>query len=123
MIMKNNKKNVIVGVVHILSSFNNITVTISDTMGNTLSWATAGSVGFKGAKKSTPYSGQVTAAAAVKKAVEFGVKTVSVVLIGPGLAREAAVRAVYNNGLSIMSLEDKTAIAHNGCRKRKRRRV
>ncbi len=118
-----NRKGVVVGVVYISSSFNNIIVNVADTRGNTLSWATAGSAGFKGAKKATPYAGQVTASVAIKKAIEFGVKTVSIILVGPGNAREAALRAVYAAGVSIMSLEDRTSVAHNGCRKRKRRRV
>lgn len=118
-----NKKNVVVAVVYISSSFNNIIVNVADTRGNTLSWATAGSAGFKGARKSTPYAGQMTASIAIKKAIEYGVKTVSVVFCGPGNAREAAVRALYSAGVSIMSLEDRTKIAHNGCRKSKKRRV
>ncbi|MBQ4874904.1 MAG: 30S ribosomal protein S11 [Rickettsiaceae bacterium H1] len=117
------KKNIVVGVVYISSSFNNIIVNIADTRGNTLSWATAGSSGFKGAKKSTPYAGQLTASIAIKKAIEYGIKTVSVIMVGPGNAREAALRAIYSAGISIMSLEDRTAIAHNGCRQRKKRRV
>ena len=121
--MVKNKKNILVGVIHISSSFNNIIINIGDTRGNTLSWATAGSAGFKGAKKSTPYAGQVAASIAIKKAIEYGIKTVSIILIGPGTAREAALRAISAAGVSIMSLEDRTAIPHNGCRKRKRRRI
>ena len=117
------KKNVIVGVVYISASFNNIIVNVADTQGNTLSYASAGSVGFKGAKKSTPHAGQVTALAAIRKALSYGIKTVNVVVVGPGSARDAAVRAIRVAGVEIMSVEDRTAIAHNGCRKRKRRRV
>lgn len=118
-----NKKNIIVGVVYISASFNTIIVNITDTRGNTLSWATAGSVGFKGAKKSTPYAGQVTASVAMKKAIECGIKTVTIILTGPGVARESALRAIQSANVSVMSLEDRTMIAHNGCRKRKKRRV
>ena len=117
------KKNVIVGVVYVSASFNNIIINVADAQGNTLAWASAGSAGFKGAKKSTPYAGQVTASIAIKKALLYGIKTVNAVVVGPGSARDAAVRAIRAAGVAIMSVEDRTSIAHNGCRKRKRRRV
>ena len=120
---KGRKKNVPLGVAHILATFNNTLITITDMFGNTLVWCSAGCVGFKGSRKSTPHAAQVTADAAAKKAIECGVKTLSVKLKGPGSGRESAVRGLNSYGLNIVSIEDVTPIPHNGVRPRKKRRV
>ncbi|MEQ9116089.1 MAG: 30S ribosomal protein S11 [Rickettsiales bacterium] len=117
------KKNVPIGVVHVNASFNNTIITITDLQGNAIAWSSAGGMGFKGSKKSTPYAAQVTAENAGKKAQEMGLKTVSVELKGPGGGRESAVRAIMALGLVITSIKDVTPIAHNGVRPSKRRRV
>jgi len=117
------KKNVPVGVVHICSSFNNTIINITDPQGNTVAWATAGGQGFRGAKKSTPYAAQVTAEVVGKRAQEMGMRTVSVEVKGPGSGRESAVRALMGIGFIITTIKDITAIAHNGCRAPKKRRV
>jgi small subunit ribosomal protein S11 len=117
------QKNITKGVAHILASFNNTIVSISDPTGNTLVWSTAGGCGFKGSKKSTPFAAQVAAEQAAKKAVEMGVKEVEVLIKGPGAGRESAVRALQSGGLSIIAIKDVTPIPHNGCRPPKRRRV
>ena len=118
------KKNILVGVVHICSSFNNTIINITDLQGNTVSWASAGGQGFRGAKKSTPYAAQVTAEVAGKRAQEIaGMRTVSVEVKGPGGGRESAIRALMGIGLVITTIKDITAIAHNGCRAPKQRRV
>jgi small subunit ribosomal protein S11 len=111
------------GVAHILASFNNTIVTITDKEGNTLTWASTGSSGFKGSKKSTPFAAGVAAETAAKKAVERGVKEVEVVVKGPGAGRESAIRSIQAAGLSVRSIRDVTPIPHNGCRPEKRRRV
>ncbi len=111
------------GVAHILASFNNTIVTITDKEGNTLTWASTGSSGFKGSKKSTPFAAGVAAETAAKKAVERGVKEVEVVVKGPGAGRESAIRSIQAAGLSVRSIKDVTPIPHNGCRPEKRRRV
>jgi len=122
-VKKKVKKNIPIGVVHVNASFNNTIVTITDLQGNAITWSSAGGMGFKGSKKSTPYAAQVTAEDACKKAQELGLKTVSVELKGPGGGRESAVRALMSLGLVITSIKDVTPIAHNGVRPSKRRRV
>jgi len=117
------KKNVPVGVVHVKSTFNNTTVTITDPAGNTISWATAGTQGFKGSRKSTPFAAQLAAEEAAKKAVDSGVRQVSILVKGPGAGRESALRAIQTSGLRITVIRDVTPIPHNGCRPSKRRRV
>ncbi|MDO5022009.1 MAG: 30S ribosomal protein S11 [Eubacteriales bacterium] len=117
------KKFVERGVVHIRSSFNNTIVTITDTQGNTLSWASAGGMGFRGNKKSTPFAAQTAAETAAKAATEFGLRTVDVYVKGPGSGREAAIRSLQTAGLEVTMIKDVTPIPHNGCRPPKRRRV
>ena len=117
------KKNVEHGQAHIQASFNNTIVTLTDDHGNALSWASAGGLGFKGSKKSTPYAAQLAAETATKAALIHGLKTVDVFVKGPGSGREAAIRALESNGLKVKSIMDKTPIPHNGCRPPKRRRV
>lgn len=117
------KKNIAVGIAHVNSSFNNTMITITDTQGNAISWSSAGLKGFKGSRKSTPYAAQVAADDAAKKAMEHGVKTIEVYVTGPGTGRESALRAFQAAGLVITSIKDITALPHNGCRARKRRRV
>ncbi|WP_026389221.1 30S ribosomal protein S11 [[Acholeplasma] multilocale] len=116
------KKNIPKGIAHIHSTFNNTIVTISDEKGNVLSWSSAGALGFKGSKKSTPYAAQMISEAATKGAMDNGVKTVSVEVKGPGPGRDAAVRALQMAGLEITSIKDTTPIPHNGVRPRKRPR-
>ena len=111
------------GVVHILASFNNTIVTITDKEGNTLTWASTGSAGFKGSKKSTPFAAGIAAESAARKAVERGLKEVDVVVKGPGAGRESAIRSIQAAGVAIRSIKDVTPIPHNGCRPPKRRRV
>ena len=117
------KKNVALGIVHIASTFNNTMITITDVAGNVLSWSSAGARGFKGSRKSTPFAAQVAAGDAAAKAMEHGLKSVSVVVKGPGAGRESALRALYAAGLKISLIRDVTPIPHNGCRPPKRRRV
>ena len=117
------KKNVPVGVVHVKSTFNNTTVTITDPSGATISWATAGTQGFKGSRKSTPFAAQLAAEEAAKKALDSGVRQVSILVKGPGAGRESALRAIQASGLRITVIRDVTPIPHNGCRPSKRRRV
>ncbi len=111
------------GIAHILASFNNTIVTITDREGNTLTWASTGSSGFKGSKKSTPFAAGIAAESAAKKALERGVKEVEVLVKGPGSGRESAIRSIQAAGLSVKSIRDVTPIPHNGCRPEKRRRV
>ena len=111
------------GIAHILASFNNTIVTITDREGNTLTWASTGSSGFKGSKKSTPFAAGIAAESAAKKALERGVKEVEVFVKGPGSGRESAIRSIQAAGLSVKSIRDVTPIPHNGCRPEKRRRV
>ncbi|HTT82517.1 MAG TPA: 30S ribosomal protein S11 [Rhizomicrobium sp.] len=120
---KKEKKNVVAGVAHVAASFNNTIITISDAQGNTVSWSSAGSLGFKGSRKSTPYAAQVAAEDAGKKAVEHGMRTLEVEVSGPGSGRESALRALQAVGLQVTSIRDVTPIPHNGCRPPKRRRV
>ena len=117
------RRNVSVGIVFIKASFNNTTVTITDTKGDTLCWASAGTTGFKGSRKSTPFAGQMAAQQAAEKASKFGVKEVEVRVKGPGSGRESAITALQAAGLTIKSIEDITPLPHNGCRPPKRRRV
>ena len=117
------RKNIEKGSAHIRSSFNNTIVTITDTNGNAISWASAGEMGFRGSRKSTPYAAQTAAEAAAKAAMEHGLKTVEVFVKGPGQGRESAIRALQTAGLDIVSIKDVTPIPHNGCRPPKRRRV
>ena len=117
------RKNIECGAAHIRSSFNNTIITITDTNGNAVSWASAGEMGFKGSRKSTPYAAQVAAETAAKLAMEHGMKTVEVYVKGPGNGREAAIRALQTTGLNITLIKDVTPIPHNGCRPPKRRRV
>ena len=116
-------KNVTHGVAHIKSSFNNTIITISDREGNALAWASAGNVGFKGSRKSTPFAAQLAAEQAARRAMEHGVRRVDVVVRGPGSGRETAIRSIQNTGIEITGITDVTPIPHNGCRPPKRRRV
>ena len=125
-VVRNKKKvskNIINGVAHIRSTFNNTIVTISDTEGNVLSWASAGELGFRGSRKSTPFAAQMAAETATKAAMEHGLKNVEVFVKGPGAGREAAIRALQAAGLEVSMIKDVTPIPHNGCRPPKRRRV
>lgn len=117
------RKNIERGAAHIRSTFNNTIVTITDTAGNTISWASAGGLGFRGSRKSTPFAAQMAAEAAAKAAMEHGLKTVEVYVKGPGAGREAAIRALQAAGLEVSLIKDVTPIPHNGCRPPKRRRV
>ncbi|MCL2164017.1 MAG: 30S ribosomal protein S11 [Oscillospiraceae bacterium] len=117
------KKNIERGVAHIRSTFNNTIVTLTDTAGNALSWASAGGSGFRGSRKSTPFAAQIAAETASKAAMEHGLKTVEVYVKGPGAGREAAIRALQTAGLDVSMIKDVTPIPHNGCRPPKRRRV
>ena len=120
---KRERKNVTVGVAHIKSSFNNTIVSITDLEGNVLSWASAGNVGFKGSRKSTPFAAQMAAENCARKAQEHGMKKVDVFVKGPGSGRETAIRSLQAAGLEVTGVRDVTPQAHNGCRPRKRRRV
>ena len=120
---KKERKNVPHGLVHILASFNNTIVTITDQMGNTLSWKSAGSLGFRGSRKGTPFAAQQAALTAANKANEVGLRTVEVRVSGPGSGRESAVRALATAGLDVRAIRDTTPIPHNGCRPPKKRRV
>ena len=122
-VARRNRKNIEKGSAHIHSSFNNTIVTISDVQGNVLSWASAGQLGFKGSRKSTPFAAGQVAETAAKAAMEHGLKTVEVFVKGPGSGREAAIRSLQAAGLEISSIKDVTPIPHNGCRPPKRRRV
>jgi len=120
---KKEKKNVVTGVAHVNATFNNTMITITDAQGNTISWSSAGTMGFKGSRKSTPYAAQVAGEDAAKKAQEHGMRTLEVEVSGPGSGRESALRALQAAGFTITSIRDVTPIPHNGCRPRKRRRV
>ncbi|HUF98671.1 MAG TPA: 30S ribosomal protein S11 [Ilumatobacter sp.] len=119
---KKDRKNVSTGVVHIKSSFNNTIVTVTDTQGNVLSWASSGAVGFKGSRKSTPFAAQLAAERAATAAMEHGVRRVEVQVKGPGSGRDTAVRSIQNTGIEVTSIKDVTPVPHNGCRQPKRRR-
>jgi small subunit ribosomal protein S11 len=120
---KKSKKNVLNGIVHVQATFNNTLITITDISGNVLSWSTAGARGFKGSRKSTPFAAQVAAGDAAAKAMEHGLKNVSIRVSGPGAGRESALRAIASSGLKVAEIRDVTPIPHNGCRPPKRRRV
>src|SRR5678815_1483877 len=122
-IKRKGKKNILNGVVHIQSTFNNTIITITDVSGNVISWSSAGARGFKGSRKSTPFAAQVAAGDAAAKAMEHGLKNVTVLVKGPGAGRESALRALAAAGLKISLIRDVTPIPHNGCRQPKRRRV
>ncbi len=117
------RKNVTAGIVFIKATFNNTTVTVTDTKGDTLCWASAGTTGFKGSRKSTPFAGQCAAQQAAEKAVKYGMKEVEVRVKGPGAGRESAITALQAAGLTVKSIEDITPLPHNGCRPPKKRRV
>jgi small subunit ribosomal protein S11 len=117
------RKNITSGVAHVSASFNNTMITIADAQGNVIAWSSAGSQGFKGSRKSTPFAAQVAAENAGRKAMEHGMRTLEIQVRGPGSGRESALRALQGVGFSITSIRDVTPIPHNGCRPRKRRRV
>ncbi|MBV8536106.1 MAG: 30S ribosomal protein S11 [Alphaproteobacteria bacterium] len=117
------RKNITSGVAHVNATFNNTMITITDAQGNTIAWSSAGTQGFKGSRKSTPYAAQMAAEDAGKKAMEHGVRTLEIEVKGPGAGRESALRALQTVGFQIMSIRDVTPIPHNGCRPPKRRRV
>jgi small subunit ribosomal protein S11 len=120
---KRERKNISYGVAHIKSSFNNTIITITDMEGNAISWASAGNVGFKGSRKSTPFAAQLAAEQAARRAQEHGVRKVDVLVKGPGSGRETAIRSLQAAGIEVGSIKDVTPAPHNGCRPRKRRRV
>ncbi len=122
-VKKRERKNIVTGVAHVHASFNNTMITITDAQGNTISWSSAGSMNFKGSRKSTPYAAQVAAEDAGRKAMEHGMRTVEVNVSGPGSGRESALRALQAIGFTVTSIRDVTPIPHNGCRPPKRRRV
>jgi len=117
------RKNIAIGVVHINATFNNTIVTVSDVSGNVIAWSTSGSKGFKGSRKSTPFAAQIAAEDAVRKAMEHGLRSVTVLVKGPGAGRESALRAIANTGVRVTYIRDVTPIPHNGCRPPKKRRV
>jgi small subunit ribosomal protein S11 len=119
---KRDRKNVSTGIVHIKSSFNNTIVSITDTEGNVISWASSGAVGFKGSRKSTPYAAQQAAEKAGKAAMEHGLRRAEVQVKGPGSGRDTAVRSIQQTGIEVISIKDVTPVPHNGCRQPKRRR-
>ena len=122
-VKRREKKHVETGAAHIRSTFNNTIVTITDSNGNTISWASAGGLGFRGSRKSTPFSAQMTAEQAAKVAIEHGMRSADVFVKGPGAGREAAIRALQAAGIEVSSIKDVTPIPHNGCRPPKRRRI
>jgi small subunit ribosomal protein S11 len=122
-VKKKARKNIAVGVAHVFASFNNTIVNISDKQGNTISWSSSGTAGFKGSRKSTPFAAQLAAEQCARKAMEHGMKSVEVLVTGPGSGREAAIRSLQATGLEISTIKDVTPIPHNGCRAPKRRRV
>ena len=122
-VRRRERKNITSGVAHVNATFNNTMITITDAQGNTIAWSSAGSQGFKGSRKSTPYAAQMAGEDAGNKAMEHGMKTLEVQVKGPGSGRESALRALQSVGFTITSIQDETSIPHNGCRPRKRRRV
>lgn len=122
-VKRRERKNISTGVAHVSATFNNTMITITDAQGNTIAWSTAGTMGFKGSRKSTPYAAQMAAEDAGKKAQDHGMRTLEVEVKGPGSGRESALRALQAVGFQITSIRDVTPIPHNGCRPRKRRRV
>lgn len=117
------RRNIVVGTVNILASFNNTIVSISDTQGNVIAWSSSGKMGFKGSRKSTPYAAQMVASSAIEKAKEYGFQTANVVVRGPGVGRESALRALQGSGISVISITDNIYHPHNGCRPPKKRRM
>ena len=122
-VRRRERKNIASGVAHVSASFNNTMITITDVQGNTIAWSSAGTMGFKGSRKSTPFAAQMAAEDAVKKAGEHGMRMLEVEVSGPGSGRESALRAIQAAGFNVTSIRDVTPIPHNGCRPRKRRRV
>ena len=122
-VRKRERKNVAYGVVHIKSSFNNTIISISDQQGNVLAWSSAGNVGFRGSRKSTPFAAQTAAEQVARRAMEHGVRKVDVQVKGPGSGRETAIRSLQNMGIEVTGIKDVTPVPHNGCRQPKRRRV
>ena len=122
-VRRRERKNITSGVAHVSATINNTMITITDAQGNAISWSTAGAMGFKGSRKSTPYAAQVAAEDAGRKAQEHGMKTLEIEVSGPGSGRESALRALQSVGFNVTSIRDVTPIPHNGCRPRKRRRV
>ena len=122
-VRRRERKNITSGVAHVSATLNNTMITITDAQGNAISWSTAGAMGFKGSRKSTPYAAQVAAEDAGRKAQEHGMKTLEIEVSGPGSGRESALRALQSVGFNVTSIRDVTPIPHNGCRPRKRRRV
>lgn len=122
-VRRRERKNIISGIAHINSTFNNTMITITDAQGNTISWSSAGTMGFKGSRKSTPYAAQVAGEDAAKKAQDHGMKSLEVQVRGPGSGRESALRALQAAGFTVTTIRDVTSIPHNGCRPPKRRRV
>jgi small subunit ribosomal protein S11 len=122
-VRKRERKNITSGIAHVASTFNNTMITITDVQGNAISWCSAGVMGFKGSRKSTPYAAQVAAETAARKAQDHGMRTLEVEVSGPGSGRESALRALQAAGFTITSIRDVTPIPHNGCRPRKKRRV
>ncbi len=122
-VKRKERKNIASGVAHVNASFNNTTITITDPQGNTIAWSSAGTMGFKGSRKSTPYAAQVAAEDAAKKAADHGMRMVEVEVCGPGSGRESALRAFQQAGFTVTTIRDVTPIPHNGCRPKKRRRV
>jgi small subunit ribosomal protein S11 len=122
-VRRRERKNIASGVAHVNSSFNNTTITITDAQGNTIAWSSAGTMGFKGSRKSTPYAAQIAAETAARKAQDHGMRTLEIEVSGPGSGRESALRALQASGFTITTIRDVTPIPHNGCRPPKRRRV
>ena len=122
-VRRKEKKNVAQGEAHIKSTFNNTIITFTDQQGNTIAWASAGNVGFKGSRKSTPFAAQLAAETVARRAMEHGVRKVDVMVKGPGSGRETAIRTIQNTGIEVVGIKDVTPIPHNGCRPPKRRRV
>lgn len=117
------KRNIVVGTINILATFNNTIVSITDTQGNVIAWSSSGKMGFKGSRKSTPYAAQLVTTNAVEKAKEYGFQTANIIVRGPGVGRESALRALQSSGISVISITDNTYHPHNGCRPPKRRRM
>jgi small subunit ribosomal protein S11 len=122
-IRKRERKNITSGIAHVASTFNNTMITITDVQGNTIAWSSAGAMGFKGSRKSTPYAAQIAAETAARKAQDHGMRTLEIEVSGPGSGRESALRALQASGFTITTIRDVTPIPHNGCRPPKRRRV
>ena len=122
-VRRRERKNIASGIAHVNSSFNNTTITITDAQGNTIAWSSAGTMGFKGSRKSTPFAAQTAAEKAARAAMEHGLRRVEVQVKGPGSGRDTAVRSIQNTGIEVTSIKDVTPVPHNGCRPPKRRRV